>query len=70
MEFNACCLPLSLPSLIVGVEYPVTKKIMNSVSKEWPFWKIGKLGLEKMLEITRVRGDNAVEGPLNLNVPF
>lgn len=61
MELDAGGLSLPEPRLVVGVEYPVTQKITNRVAEVMSFREVGELGLEKMLKVTRIGGDNTIE---------
>lgn len=61
MKLYARCLPLLPPYLIVGIKYAVAEKVAYGVPKVPPFRENKELGFEKMLDVARIRGDNAVE---------
>lgn len=61
VELEAGRLPLSLPCLVVGAEDPVPEEIADGVTEIRAFGEIGELGFEKVLQVTRVGSDDAVE---------
>lgn len=61
MELDARRLPLTLPRVSIGVEYSIAEQVANVTEKELSLWEVGELGLEEVLQITRVAGDDGVE---------
>lgn len=61
MKLDARRLSLPLPRVSVGAEYSIAEKISDGVSEIRAFWEIREVGLEKVLQVAWVRGDDAVE---------
>lgn len=61
MKLDARNLSLPEPRLVIGIEYPISEKIANRVPEVMAFGEIRELGLQEMLEVPRIGGDNTVK---------
>lgn len=60
MELDACCFPLPLPRVVIGAENAVAEEVPDVVAEVGAFREVREFGLEEVLDVARIGGDDAV----------
>lgn len=61
MELDTCCLPLTLPRVVVGVEDSISEQVVEGGPEILPLGEVCKLGLQEVVQVPGIGCDHAVE---------